>query len=87
MAVNRNELLCILYAQKDGEMARPKKKEGAKTVTVPTRMDEALHDQAMAYARHHRITLSGLIRSLLRIQTDPQDPREPPPGAEEESRQ
>lgn len=58
----------------------PKKKE--KTVRV--RVDDDLYEQSKQYAKQHKVTLGMLIRALLRIQTDPQDPRDPPPTIEQE---
>lgn len=53
---------------------------------VHIRMEEELYQQAEEYARQRNLTLSGIMRAFLRILTDPQDPREPPPGAAEESK-
>ncbi len=58
----------------------PKKKE--KTVRV--RVDEDLYEQSMEYAKQRKVTLGMLIRALLRIQTDPEDPRDLPPNIEQE---
>ena len=58
----------------------PKKKE--KTVRV--RVDDELYDQSMAYAKQRKVTLGMLIRALLRIQTDSEDPRDLPPNIEQE---
>jgi hypothetical protein len=38
----------------------------------------------MAYARQRKVTLGMIIRALLRIQTDAEDPRELPPNIEQE---
>jgi hypothetical protein len=57
--------------------------DDAKEKSVTTRMDKGLYEQVVAYAREHKISVGALIRALLRFQTDPEDPRPPPPGADE----
>ena len=59
-------------------MAKKKEK------TVRVRVDEDLYEQSRKYATKHKVTLGMLIRALLRIQTDPQDPRDPPATIEQE---
>ena len=45
-----------------------------------------LHEEAMAYAKQHGVSLGALLRSLLRFWVNPEDPRPLPPGIEEESK-
>ena len=59
-------------------MAKKKQKH------IQIMVDEELRQQAHEYAKKHGFSLGALIRALLRIQTDPNDPRLPPPGIEEE---
>ncbi len=48
-------------------------------------MDEDLHDQAVKYSEEHGFSLGALVRSLLRRQTDPENPQPPPPGIDKEA--
>lgn len=59
-----------------------KKKKDKKLIV---RLDEELYEQAHDYSQKRGFSLSSLIRAFLRIQTDPEDPREPPPGIEDET--
>lgn len=52
--------------------------------SVVVRMDDELYEQAHEYSEEHGFSLSALIRTLLRIQTDREDPREPPDGVDDE---
>ena len=55
-----------------------------KNKKIQIKVDEALRDQANAYAKDKGVSLGALIRALLRIQTEPSDPRPLPPGMEAE---
>lgn len=51
---------------------------------IIVRVDEKLYDDAQDYSERRHINLSAMIRAFLRIQVDPEDPRDPPPGTDEE---
>jgi hypothetical protein len=51
---------------------------------IQVMVEDDLHDQTHRYAKSHGFSVGALIRALLRIQTDPNDPRPPPPGIEDE---
>lgn len=55
-----------------------------KNKNVIVRMDKELYDNAHEYAEKRGLNLSAIIRAFLRIQTDPEDPRDPPPGTDDE---
>ncbi len=73
-------------------MARKKKDDPRKkSEHIQLKLDPQLRGQVDDYIEYYeqhgqKFSISGLIRALLRWHTDPQDPRPPPPGIEEESK-
>lgn len=49
-------------------------------------VEPELYQQAMQYAREHGISLGALLRSLLRVWVNPEDPRPLPPAVDDENK-
>ena len=62
---------------------QPVKKKDKK---IEVKLDPDLYDQANKYADGHGVSLSAIIRALLRIVSDPQDPKPLPPGVDQEKK-
>jgi hypothetical protein len=68
----------------DDEKTKKDRKKKARYWHI--RVDEDLDEQAKKYADQRKVSIGALIRRLIGLQTDPEDPRELPPGMAEEKK-
>lgn len=57
-----------------------------KDKTWRVRVEDDLDQNAAQYAKDKGVSLGALIRAIMRVWVDPQDPRELPPGIEAEAK-
>ncbi len=69
---------------KKPDQPKPEPKPKSKKIEVP--VDEDLYEEATDYAKQHGVGLASILRAIMRIWFDPEDPRPLPPGVEDEKR-
>jgi hypothetical protein len=79
----KDEAFCVIVWPYYGALMADNKKK-SRTWKVPVEPD--LDEQARKYTEAHKVGLASLIRSIMRIWVNPEDPRPLPPGIENEKK-
>ena len=67
-------------------MAAKKRAPGSRTKKVEVPLTPQEYENARNYSREHGFGLAAILRAIMRIWFDPQDPRPLPPNIERENK-